>query len=130
MKVLVVGLLFILFIPTLVDAQLRTGATHAAVTCTESNAGTRVVASIKQGVSVVLDPAATTGTVWVAMVDTPDDGSDNCATALTAKAGIPLSYERGASGWFYQIRETGYGGQLCCILDSGSTDMTLYVNGQ
>lgn len=122
--------LFLALLPSPAFAQVNTGATHPVVTCTDSNAGTRVVPFIKQGYSIVLDPTATTGTVWVAMVDTPDNGSDNCATALTAKAGIPLSYERGASGWFYNPREIGWRGQLCCILDSGSTDLNLYVNGQ
>lgn len=129
MRAIFLGCVLLFFTPPCVDAQTKTGAVRADVVVTESNAGTRVVAEFQHSVIVILDAAAT-GDVWIAPVDAPGSGADNCATAYVAYTGsIRLSRTSGSTdptGWIFAIRD-GWYGQICAILHSGTTDQTLHV---
>lgn len=92
--------------------------TITTVSCTSASAGTQVVASLGGGTAVTVPPSAAVGVFIV------KDNSAGCANSVTG-VGYPIPI----GGTFdFLPREDGYTGQLCCLLQSGVTAVTLGVN--
>ena len=91
--------------------------TLTTVSVTSSTAGTQIVANIGAG-TVVTVPSGS-GAVWFAKTN------GTCSTTLTSPIGYRVS---GGNGWDFLASEDGYSGQLCGILESGSTAVSVSVN--
>ena len=94
------------------------------VAVTSSSAGTQVVSGISGGCSVVVDPSSTTGSAWISRF------TGTCSTGVTSYTGTPVSVESGtlySPGWEFIPAIDNYFGQLCAILESGSTAINLCV---
>jgi len=124
-------LLFVcLFLPSFARADsipisVKSGSTGAAVSVTSSSAGVQVVSQINKQVNILLDAAATVD-VWVF----PTSGT--CSSVLTTQKGFRLSASTSSKfplGWQFTPSIDGWSGQICAILNSGSSAMTLNVTG-
>jgi hypothetical protein len=93
------------------------GAAVSTVSVASATAGTQVVSSIARGVTVTL-PSTAAVPVWVARLH------GTCATAMTAKRGVRIT---AGNGYEYTFDEH-WGGQLCAILESGVTAVSVEVN--
>ena len=95
-------------------------ATVTTVSVTSSTAGTQIVAAPNTtGGCTVTVPAAAAVPVHVARLN------GTCSTALTAVNGVRIT---AGNGYDFISQEDGWGRQLCGILESGSTAVTVNVN--
>lgn len=96
--------------------------THAAsvttVSVNSSSAGLQIVSSINGGVVVTL-PSNAAVAVWFAREE------DTCSSVLTAVRGIRVTP---GNGYEFIPRQDGWTGQICALLESGSTAVTVSVN--
>lgn len=121
-------LLLVLGWGALAEAQLlTTGATYPSVTVTSSTAGVVACSTVSYGCSVTV-PSTAAVPLWLALVN---DGT-SCAAGLTSNKGIRIT-----AGNTYVCAPSepggycfGWGGQVCLILESGSTSVTPSVTSR
>lgn len=104
--------------------------TYGSVAVASDEAGTRIISDYRSKAYIVLDPAAT-AKVWVLVVERPSDGSDPCPTAMTEKAGIPLSAdvaEKPDLGREFDYDSFGARGTICAILDAAGDPQTVHYS--
>ena len=121
-----IAIILIIF-PIIVNAgclDLNDGK-HEKVTISSSTAGTQIVAKVGGGCSIVVEPGSSTGSAWISRTGA------TCSSAVTSYSGVPISIASGtpySPGYEYDSKVDGYNGQLCGILESGSTSINLCVN--
>ena len=115
MKFTFLCLLLLIASPAL--AQVNKGAAASAVSVTSSSAGTQLVSGISEGTTVMV-PASAAVAIWVTRLN------GTCSTDLTAIQGIRI---KPGDGYEFTPRD-GWYGQLCGILESGSTAVSAKVN--
>lgn len=94
------------------------GASVTTVSVNSSTAGVQVASSINGGVVVTL-PSSAAVAVWFAREE------DTCSTTLTAVRGVRVTP---GNGYEFLPKEDQWYGQICGILESGSTAVTVSVN--
>lgn len=108
-----------LFLPVQVCAA---GATQANVTVSSVANGRVLFSSINPngGALVEIDATNTTGAVW--FVRTAND-----CTTVGAPSGTRLSRDssKDPAGWYFDPKAENWTGQVCVILDTGSSSVTL-----
>lgn len=93
-------------------------ASVTTVSVDSSTAGVQVASSINGGVVVTL-PSSAAVAVWFAREE------DTCSTTLTAVRGVRVTP---GNGYEFLPKEDQWYGQICGILESGSTAVTVSVN--
>ena len=106
-----------------IPTSYKSGSTSTTVTVSSSSAGTQVVSSINAMAIIYLASTATVP-VWIF----PTAGT--CSSTLTTTKGIRLS--RAASdkdpiGYSFDPLVEHWSGQICAILETGSTSTDLVV---
>ncbi len=106
---------FLLFPPDLFAQQTLT---TQAVTSTSQ--GIQIFSSIKGGVVVTVPPDAANG-VWLAKAN------GTCSTVLTSGIGY---YIAPGQGFDFLSKEDGYTGQVCGILPTGGSSVTVSISSR
>ena len=94
------------------------GETLTTVSVTSATAGTQLVASIGGGVTVTL-PSSAAVAVWVART------SGTCSSIMTSINGVRIT---AGNGYQFGPSEDKYYSQLCGLLESGVSAVTVYIN--
>lgn len=102
----------------LTSSLSNAGQTLTTVSVTSSSTGTQVVNAVGGGV-VVTVPSNAAGAVWFAMV------AGTCSDVLITQVGIRIT---AGNGYFFQPKVDQWFGQVCAILESGSSAVTVSVN--
>lgn len=92
--------------------------TVTTVSVTSSTAGTQIVANVGGG-TVVMLPSSAAVPVWFARIQ------GTCSSVLTSQIGIRVTP---GNGYEFLPRDDGYTSQICAVLESGSTAVTVSVN--
>lgn len=92
--------------------------TITTISCTSTTVPVQVVASLGGGTAITVPATAAVGVLII------KDNSTNCAGSI-AGTGYPIAI---GGAYDFLPREDGYTGQLCCLLSSGVTAVTLGVN--
>ncbi len=107
--------LFLLFPSALLAEQILT-----TVAITSTSQGVQIVSSIKGGTVVTVPSDAANG-VWLAKTER------TCSTTLTSGIGYYIAI---GQGFDFLPKEDGYSGQICGILPSGGSSVTVSVNSR
>lgn len=114
-KIFLIVLFFFLF-----PLYSYAAETITTVSCTSASVAVQVVARIGGGVAVTVPSTAAVGVRII------KDNSANCANSI-AGVGYPIAV---GGAYDFLPREDGYTGQLCCLLQSGVTAVTVGVNAR
>jgi hypothetical protein len=115
---LVLGILILSFICAILIKNSIFAASVTTVSVDSSTVGVQVVSSTNAGVVVTL-PSNAAVAVWFAREE------ETCSTSLTAVRGVRVTP---GNGYEFLSKEDQWTGQICAILESGSTAVTVSVN--
>ena len=111
--------LLFLFIATAFYPMLSwAGQTLTTVSCDSATVGKQVVSSIGGGV-VVTVPSNAAVAVWLARTE------GTCSTTMVSISGVRVT---AGNGFQFNANDDGYFGGICCLLESGITAVTVYIN--
>ena len=111
-------MLILAFLCVILEKNNTFAASVTTVSVNSSTAGVQVVSSTNAGVVVTL-PTSAAVAVWFAREE------ETCSTSLTDVRGVRVTP---GNGYEFLSKEDQWTGQICAILESGSTAVTVSVN--
>lgn len=104
---------------------VQSGESCTTVSVTSATVGKQLVASVKNYARMGV-PSGAAVAICLAPVERAANGTDNCGTGLTNPAVAEPCVQPG-EGWEWNPRVDKWAGQVCGILKSGTTAVTVGV---